>query len=216
MNPKKIINNLNRHKSEIIRALSTNNWRHFGDYFLIKEKYLSNDIDNQFEEVFCGFYIMNGARGLNKPQKKEFFRLLSSGETDLGKILKSLYKIPGYRSSRKLFLSFGTKLLHTINEKLPIYDGNIAHVLELPSQVYPASFEEKIKNRIDIYKVLKEKFDLLLADIEIRAYINDIRRELQNKAESNRFLWQNKYISDTKLLDSSLWALYSILKAEIK
>ena len=211
MEIKKIIEQLKQHKAEIINTLSANNWRHFRDYFLIKEKYLSNNIDNQFEKVFCGFYIMNGARGLNKPQKIEFFKLLSSRETDLEKILKSLYKIPGYKNSRRIFLSFGTKLLHTINEKLPIYDGNISYVLELPSKTYPALFEEKIKNRIDIYKTLKEKFDILLADAEIRNFIASIRQELQNKAELNKFIWQNKYISDTKLLDSLLWALYSSL-----
>lgn len=212
MELKKIKNYLKQHKSEIIKVLSANNWRHFRDYFFIKEKYLSNNIDDQFEKVFCGFYILNGARGLNKTQKKEFFRLLSSRENDLRKILESLYIIPGYKNSCRLFLSFGTKLLHTINEKLPIYDGNIANVLELPIKSYPVSFEEKIKNRIDIYKVLKEKFNVLLADVEIRNYINNVRQELQNKAKLNGFLWQNKYISDTKLLDSLLWALFPILK----
>ena len=212
MKVEKIINQLNQHKPEIIKALLANNWRHFRDYFLIKERYLSNNIDDQFERVFCGFYIMNGARGLTKQQKKEFFKLLSLRENDLEKILKLLYKVPGYKNSHRIFLSFGTKLLHTINEKLPIYDGNISHVLELPSQTYPASFEEKIKNRIDIYKTLKQKFDILLADVEIKNFITSVRQELQNKAVLNKFNWQNKYISDTKLLDSLLWALYSNLK----
>ncbi|MSU54793.1 MAG: hypothetical protein EXS48_03125 [Candidatus Staskawiczbacteria bacterium] len=212
MENKKIIESLKQHRVEIINTLSANNWRHFRYYFLIKERYLSNNIDDQFERVFCGFYIMNGARGLTKQQKKEFFKLLSSRENDLEKILKSLYKVPGFKNSRRIFLSFGTKLLHTINEKLPIYDGNISYVLELPSQTYPASFEEKIKNRIDIYKTLKEKFDILLADVKIKNFITSIRQVLQNKAELNKFIWQNKYISDTKLLDSLLWALYSNLK----
>ncbi|MFH0854392.1 MAG: hypothetical protein V1891_02785 [bacterium] len=212
MQNKKIIELLKQHRAEIINTLSANNWRHFRDYFLIKERYLSNNIDDQFERVFCGFYIMNGARGLTKLQKKEFFELLSSRETDLEKILKSLYKVPGYKNSHRIFLSFGTKLLHTINDESPIYDGNIAYVLELPPQTYPALFEEKIKNRVDIYKTLKEKFDILLSDIEIKDFINSVRQELQNKASLNKFFWQNKNISDTKLLDSLLWALYSNLQ----
>lgn len=211
MENKKIIERLKQHGAEIIDTLSANNWRHFRDYFSIKEKYLSNNIDDQFVRIFCGFYIMNGARGLTKRQKTEFFKLLSSRETDLEKILKSLYKVPGYKNSHRIFLSFGTKLLHTINDELPIYDGNISYVLELPSQTYPVSFEEKIKNRIDIYKTLKEKFKILLADIEIKDFINKTRQELQNKARLNKFSWQNKNISDTKLLDSLLWALYSSL-----
>jgi len=35
---------------------------------------------------------MNGARDLTKQQKKEFFKLLLSRETDLEKILRPLYK----------------------------------------------------------------------------------------------------------------------------
>ena len=72
MENKKIIERLKQHRAEIIDTLSANNWRNFRDYFLIKEKYLSNNIDDQFERVFCGFYIMNGARGLTKQQKKNF------------------------------------------------------------------------------------------------------------------------------------------------
>lgn len=212
MEVQRIIDSLKQHKSEIIGMLKANNWRHFRDYFLIKEKYLSNNLDDQFEKVFCRFYIMNGARGLNKQQKKEFFKLLSSRETDLEKILRLLYNIPGYKNSRKLFLSFATKLLHTINEKLPIYDGNIANVLKLPSQSYPISFEEKIKNRIDIYKVLKERLGVLLSNIEIKDYTSSVRNELQNKAEVDKFFWQNKYISNMKLFDSLLWSLYNFIR----
>jgi len=208
----KIINQFNQHKSEIIKVLSANNWRHFKSYFLIREKYLSKNLDDQFKKVFCGFYIMNGARGLNRPQKNEFFKLLSLKETDLEKVLKILYEIHGYKNSRKLFLSFGTKLLHTINEKLPIYDGNIAYVLELPTQIYPVSIEERMNNRIDIYNELKRKFNILLANTGIKNYLKSVRQELQSKAELDKFDWQNKYLSDTKLLDSLLWALYSTLK----
>ncbi len=212
MEIKKIINYFNQYKPEIVKALIVNNWRHFKDYFLIREKYLSKNLNDQFKKIFCGFYVMNGARGLNKLQKNEFFKLLSSQETDLEKILKTLYEIYGYKNSHKLFLSFGTKLLHTINEKLPIYDGNIAYILELPAQIYSVSIEERMNNRISIYNDLKRKFNVLLANIEIQMHLKDVRQELQNKAELDKFDWGDKYISDTKLLDSLLWALYPILK----
>ena len=212
MKTKRIISYLKQHKSEIIKILSENNWRHFKDYFLIREKYLSNDLDDEFKHVFCSFYIMNGPMGMNDMQKAEFFKLLSLREADLVKVLKSLYKIPGYKNSRKIFLSFGTKLLHMVNEKLPIYDRNIAYVLELPAQVPVGTLEKKIKNRIDIYDELKKKFTTLLANNEMRNYLKDIKQELQRKAGLDKFQWQDKNVSDTKLLDSSLWALYSILK----
>lgn len=212
MDIKKIINNLNQHEPGIIKVLTASDWLHFKKYFLIKEKYLSKNIDQEFERIFCAFYIMNGARGLNNPQKKEFFKLLSSRENNLEIFFKSLYKISGYGRRHKLFLSFGTKLLHTINEKLPIYDGNIAYVLKLPSPTHPASLEERIKNRMDIYQELKNNFVVLLANKQIKNYLKSIRQKLQSKAKSDKFNWQDKLISDTKLLDSTLWALYSVLK----
>ena len=107
MNLEKIINDLTKHKTEIIKNLSANHWL---PYFLIREKFSNNISDDEFKNRFCGFYIMNGPMGLNDFQKNEFFRLLSAKETDLEKILRTLYEIPGHGESHKLFLSFGTKL----------------------------------------------------------------------------------------------------------
>lgn len=212
MEIQKITNNLNQHKFKIIEVLTVNDWRHFRSYFLIKDKFTKNDFDEQFKNIFCSFYILNGVRGLNTLQKKKFFKLFSLKENDLEKILKVLYGIPGYGNSHKLFLSFGTKLLHTINNKLPIYDKNIAHVLDLSPQTYPASPEERVENRMEIYEELKNNFAVLLANEEIKNYLKSTRQELESKAKIDKFNWHNKFISDTKLLDSLLWALYSTLK----
>lgn len=212
MEIKEIANYLKKHQSEIIKLLTADNWRHFRKYFFIKDHYSSSKLDEDFERVFCDFYRMNGARGLNKPQKKEFFKLLSTREADLEKIIESIYKIPGYKNNSKIYFVFGTKLLHTINEKLPIYDGNIAYVLDLPAQAYLVSREERIKNRVNIYQELRNDFVALLASQKIRNYLKTTRKHLQIKADFDKFDWQDRLISDTKLLDSSLWALYTVLK----
>lgn len=212
MKIKKIINHLNRYKPEIINRLQENQWWHFQKYFSIREKYLKNECKNSFKRNFCNFYRMNGARGLNQDQKNKFFKLLSSEENSLEKILNALYKIHGHGKRCRLFFSFGTKLLHTINDKLPIYDGNIAYMLELSPQTYSTSKEERIQNRKDIYSELNKNFKELLANEQIKNYLKSVRQELQSKAKYDKFNWRNKYISDAKLLDSSLWALYPILK----
>lgn len=212
MEVQEIINSFDQYKSKIIEILSKNNWQHFNEYFIIKDKFSKKDFDEEFKSTFCHFYILNGARGLNKPQKNKFFELLLLREDGLEKILKALYEIYGYGDRRRLFLSFGTKLLHTINDELPIYDRNIADVLELPLQTYPVSIEERIKNRIDIYQELKDNFAELLANKQIRNYLKNIRQESQNKAKFDKFNWHDKFISNTKLLDSLLWALYKILE----
>jgi len=212
MNTKKIINDLDQHKEEVIEKLLAHKGEHFVRYFWIKERFLKNKIDDEFKENFCFFYVMNGARGLNGSQKDVFFKLLASRQKSLANILKLLYEVPGYGNRHKLFLSFGTKLLHTVNDNLPIYDGNIAHVLELARQSYPASHEARVQNRKDIYGELKNDFDTLLATTEIKKYLKNARKEFCSRAKQVGFCWQDDSISDTKLLDSFLWALSTILK----
>lgn len=209
MELEKIINNLERCQPEIIMVLSANDWQHFRKYFLIRQKFISNDIENGFKRVFCNFYIMNGPMGLDKLQQKKFFEILLNKENNLENILRKLYKT-GKR--HRLFLSFGTKLLHTINTKLPIYDKNISFMLGLPAQKSLSSLEERIKNRIDIYGQLKISFSVLLKNARIISYLKNIRKILMIATSNNHLKWKNNLVSDVKLLDSLLWALYPIIK----
>jgi len=211
MKIKQITGYLNKNKTEIVKKLSANEWRHFQNYFLIKESFSKNITNDNFKNVFCAFYVLNGPMGLNNVQKSEFFKLLSQKENNLEKILKRLYEIPSYGQKQKLYLSFATKLLHTIDNNLPIYDRNIAHVLNLKKQT-TGTLETKMKNRVDIYNELKKNFDLLLKNPEIIKYLKDIRSEIYNATKIDHFKWKDNLVSNVKLLDSSLWALYFFLK----
>lgn len=207
-----IIDDLYRHRDEIIDKLRTQNWKHFRDYFFITAEYLKNNLDEYFQRIFCRFYALNGPGGLTKLQKDIFFQLLSLRETDLSKIIKKLYAIPGYHDSHRLFLSFGTKLLHTIDTNLPIYDGNIAYILGLQKQESSKFLDRRISNRMDIYDELKSRFISLSSNAKIKKYMLDIRQKLGKVALADNFNWQNNMLSDIKLLDSAIWALYSIIK----
>lgn len=206
-----VVKSLNLHRSKIIEKLSDKNWKHFEEYCEIKREYSNNcnkDFDEQFKRIFCRFFALNGARGLNQKQKDKFFELFSLNKKDLKEILEILYEIPGHGKRHKLFISFGTKLLHIINDELPIYDKNIDFVLNLPGQTYPSSLEERIKNRLDIYKELKNTTEELLANDKIKNYLKSIRQEMRRTPGYDNFTWQDKDISDVKLFDSLLWALY--------
>lgn len=208
MNLEQVVIDLTKYKTEITKKLSANHWR---PYFFIKEKFSNNILDDEFKRRFCSFYIINGPMGLNNFQKNEFFRLLSAEENNLEKILRTLYETPGYRQIHRLFLSFGTKLLHTMDNNLPIYDRNIADVLELQNQAM-GPLEAKIKNRVDIYNELKNNFILLLKDQRIIDFLQDIRKDIYKESSKNNFEWKSGLVSDVKLLDSLLWALYDSLR----
>lgn len=210
MEVENIANRLNQHKTDIIEILIKNSFSHFRDYFLIRDKFLKNQLDEEFRKEFCKYYSLNGAMGLNDQQKDIFFGLFTAEENKLEVVLRELYRISGYRNRHSLFLSFGTKLLHTINVDLPIYDRNIAYTLGLPKQTYPLHLEGRIKNRLLIYNELKKWFRVLLSNPEICNCLSEVRNELQQKAKPNN--WKDKLLSDTKLLDSLLWTLYPISK----
>jgi len=209
MNDNQIIALLYEHSIEIFQKCDD---RHFGQYFLIRDKFSNRNFDKEFEGTFCNFYILNGPGGLTTKQKEVFFELLSSGEGDLDRIIQSLYNIPGYRERHCFYLSFGTKLLHTLENRLPIYDHNIATVLDLPSQTNTGSFEDKLNNRKRIYLELIQRFDGLLAKPEMADCLQSARISLRKLFEVKSLLWRDELVSDTKLLDSLLWALYSVTR----
>lgn len=209
MDIKKITHDLNQYRAQIIEILSAEGWSHFRWYFFIKEQFTKKEFGDTFKRRFCWFYVMNGVGGLTKAQKDKFFELLSSAETDLRKILRELYEIHGYQNVQRLFLSFGTKLLHTLDEKLPIYDGNIASVFDLPFQTQTGFLEEKITDRITIYKILQENSRKLLKDTKVRESLKDIRKQLRDRAGYDNFPWQDGLVPEEKLLDSVLWALHT-------
>lgn len=203
---------LYNNKSSIIRILSKNNWGHFKRYFFIAECRINKNYNDEFKKAFCHFYVMNGPMGLNEKQKQALFNLLILRERNIKIILNKLYNIKGYGNKNKLYLSFCTKLIHTLDNRLPIYDGNIASILKLTPQTHLGSLEKKIINRIEIYNILKSKYKLLLSNTYIIKYLKDIRKELRTKAKLDKFTWQDNLLSNTKLLDSTLWALYSVKK----
>jgi len=212
MNVEKINEELNKYTPDIVQVLSTNNWANFRLYFQIKETYFDKTVSDEFRGIFAHFYILNGPNGLNDLQKNKFFELLESGENSLPKILSALYEIPGHQGFNSLFLSFGTKLLHTLDNSLPIYDRNIASLLELPEQEAYTSLEEGIENRVYIYNELKNDFTILFKSLKIKSFLVNFRNSLIQTTKKDGFEWKDNLLSDTKLLDSALWALYTVLR----
>ena len=209
MHVQKIASELSKYKTTIVEDLSAGKFQHFDTYFKIGEKFAAGDFGTEFRSKFRKFYAV---RGMNGPQIDKFFQLFASSEDDLKTILLCLQKIPGRKGPGKIHFSFSTKLLHTKTVTLPIYDERLRSVLGLPRQLQTGSVDEKIYDRIAIYETLKEISKTLLTDSNIVSHLKSIRAELASKAARENFLWQNSLLSEQKLLDSVLWALYQITK----
>jgi hypothetical protein len=212
---KEIADNLERYRLCIVGVLLENNGEHFEQYFEImrqfKEKTAS---DHEFRQLFIQYYRMNVGGGLTPRQGDMFFGILFNKETNLRKILESLYDAD--ENDQTWFLSFATKLRHTVNTKLPIYDSRIAStlVLGLPAQENNGLARNlRLKNRIEINTTLEEYFSAMFEESEIKEFLKTVRGNLKEKAQKQNLSCSEKIglpnkLSEEKLLDSCLWALY--------
>ncbi len=174
-------------------------------YCYIKKRFEDGNIlnDLKFQAVFKQFYIMNSA-GLSEECKKCFFRLLSEKQCDLKYILSELYEIPRLNKTKSIQFSFATKLIHTVDNRKPIYDRFVGYIID--KKVEGISKDEKIASCLKIYNFLDNLYQRIINDNKIKHIINDFRVKF-NASEQN--------ISDEKILDFMLWSLGSIAAKRI-
>lgn len=198
----KLLDDLIFHLDNILLNLSERNF--FNDYIFLQNKYKIGEIDDDFKRKYKKFYVLSGRHSFTEKHCNIYFSLLINKEKNLEVILNKLYEIPPH----KCWLSYASKLIHTIDNNNPIYDSNIKNILKL-NEVSGGSKDEKIKQYLDIYNDLNNEFNFLLGDKKI----NDILEESRNKLKEAPFDF--RLISDVKLLDSLLWALYNVSKVKI-
>lgn len=188
---------------------------HFNDYIWIKEHFSqfqnnTNPNEHEFRHCFERFYILNPY--LNQAQKNRYFELLAERQTDIQDILDKLHLIP----SKKYWLAYATKLIHTIDNNKPIYDGNVRAALtitenqELPNDLR-LKWNESLNidgtpNRcVDIYDKLGVIYQNFLSDQRIIDILTIYRNQIKV------FVPRIDEVSDVKLLDSLLWAMGGLI-----
>lgn len=182
-----IINKLGKRKNDIDR------------YFYITSVFAKNEpisSNEEFKETYKTFYVMRTA-GLSQQHFDKYFELLDSRVNNLETILNELYEIKTLKQLNSLQFSFATKLLHTLDNSLPIYDNQVKKTLGLPD-VYNIqdSPYKKTKKLLAYYANLKMIYRQLLAEARIKKLIDDIKKY---------FGWTANQINDVKILDFVLW-----------
>ena len=197
----RIIQILKKNKSKIFDELNERS-NDVELYFYIKKTFESNkqiDDNNEFKNKYRKFYVMNSA-GLSQEHFNKYFELLNRREHNLKIILKALHKIKTLKNQNTFQFSFATKLLHTVNNKLPIYDKQVRKSVGLKTPYnYNSNLnaEEKIQCLQDYYEKLKSLYRRLLNDHELKSLIKECRK---------KFKWERDQISDVKIIDYMLWA----------
>jgi len=201
MNNQKTIffNEINRNQDRVLLNLKQ---EHINTYCWIKKEFDKDkniEKDIEFQRKFKVFYIMNSA-GLSDKQKEKFFKLLSNKKSNIKYILSELYKIPRRDGRYSIQFSFATKLIHTVDNTKPIYDRNVAKIIN--KNVLGINKKEKINSCIEIFDYLNELYLSLIKENEIKKIILKFRK---------KFKVDNSKISDIKILDFVMWSFGDVI-----
>lgn len=195
----KLISNLSLSRDSIIDKLEKRK-NDVDRYFYIASVFAQNEpiSDNEeFKDTYKNFYVMKTA-GLSQQHFDKYFEMLDEQVSNLERILNELYEIKTLKQQNSLQFSFATKLLHTVNNNLPIYDKQVKITLGLPDP-YKYSDNSRYKKTRAIlayYENLKMIYRQLLENASVKKLIDDIRKN---------FGWTANQINDVKILDFVLW-----------
>ncbi len=187
---------IENHSTEIIENIDQESVDVYN--FLKKEFNKSNVNENfLFQFVFRSFYRIDNA-GLTPEFKKEYFKILeqnrSEKQFDFEKVLRRLFLFPNRKGQNTLQFSFVTKLFNTIDDKMPIYDSEVAKMFSL-SRPYQSEFEIKLDKYLDQLDIIQKGYEQITEQNLLPKTIGLFDREFEN----------NK-LSEMKKLDFIFWS----------
>lgn len=143
--------------------------------------------DEEYQRNFVYYYKLRR----NAAWKDKFFQYLKKKKNDKGltfeEVLNHLYKF-----DNTVEPSFASKLLATINDKMPIWDNNVLDALGLND-----NRSRTIKNCVEKYEKIQEEIKRIISDSnECADYLKEFNRVFPNYTE----------ISVEKKIDYILWS----------
>ena len=178
------------------KILENLNFENVSIYLFLKDEYAKENISNNFlfQFVFRSYYRLDNA-GLSEEIKNVYFKLLENKQTKLESILLALYEIPTLKHKNTIQFSFATKLLHTIDNNLPIFDSKVGKIFNF--KVNGTNKEKKVTSCTEIYD------DLIV-------YYAELKKEEKIKEVISKFRYKfnigDGRVADTKILDFiKLW-----------
>lgn len=172
-------------------------------YQFIKNEYKKGDITKNhiFQFSFRSFYKLDSA-GLTKEFKEKYFELfeLNSSNSfcsipEMQKTLIILSGINNFKKQNTVQFSFVTKMFHTIDNRLPIYDNEVITVFDFKQPYYISD----IGKRISQYLIQYNEIGIAYKNIESDNLLKDTLKLFNNKFPCHK-------INNTMVLDFIFWS----------
>lgn len=163
-------------------------------YLYIMNNLKSTKVDtykSEFQTKFNGFYRI---RQRSEIWYKTYFKILENNKYNkditLNEILLAMYNVSG-----NVEISFSSKLLHTINPYMPIYDKEVLNKTNIRKAKLNEDKSIYIRNALNVYKQIVDKYSNYS---KTQNYIKAINMY-------NAYFPEYKNISDIKKIDFFLW-----------
>ncbi|MCX6247159.1 MAG: hypothetical protein NTW10_05450 [Bacteroidetes bacterium] len=173
----------NSFKNKLIKDSATLQ-RKVNQYVAIKE---SNGDDILFRKNFISLYVL---RFINQDHYFDVLKNYCSNKNhlELKSVIEALDK-------ERVNFSFATKLMHTVDNDLPIYDSLISRALCLPKRDYNIDKKVRMENCATIYSNLKSINELIFRHDMLNESLDLFKK---NISSSNK-------LSKAKRVDFIIW-----------
>ncbi len=183
-----LVDNIYKNREEIFKKIDEE--ENLEGYFYLKVEYEKGNVKSEkFQKEYRKFYSMQ-LFGFTREFYNKYFQFLEEAETDLRKILKELSEIKNKNGKKSVQLAFATKIIHFVDNDLPLYNSMVGRVFNLT--LAKGTIEEKIDSSMEIYEKLKSYHRAL----SNREKIKETMTEFREKSSL-----QKGILSDRKLLD---------------
>jgi hypothetical protein len=155
--------------------------------------------NDEYQGVYRKYWQLNAAR-LSDSFCKHYFRVMEdcrhADQLSIENIVEALYSVPSNSKGRKTIqFSFATKLLHTVNNTLPVYDSLLSDFYFFP-QIKPSwNYSKKLAAYLRAYDFLLREHKRVLDNGLLSESIRKFR---------DRFALPGTY-TDQKIIDTVLW-----------
>jgi len=173
-------------------------------YRFIQQEFNKSDIscNDKFQTRFMSFYRLYGA-GLTKDFRKTYFEIMQGkrdskflDHSDVKDVISRLYEIKSAKGLNCIYFSFTTKLIHTINNDLPIYDSKIREFFGFSTPNLYLDNDMRVAEYLRQYEIIKDVY------IDILGY-----NLLDDFIEKFKISYPGFNISDVKILDFIIWSI---------
>lgn len=149
-----------------------------------------------FQFVYSRFYGMTPPRATPEFVDNYFNILKKSNRHSKLEEIANQLAVEDSNGNKKLYFSFATKLLHTIDNEKPIYDNRVAEVFNMT----PRSDIKDFKKKLALYCKRIDEIRNVYKEIFRRKLIKDVLKKFDSK-------YKHQKMSNMKKLDFLVWTL---------